>query len=62
MTGVPDDKATSTLPSIASIQVEIAEKSLHEEIHKEAESPVKDTNERKRPYNDFEENVKVLEV
>ena len=65
MTGVPEDKALSTLPSTATVGVEIVEESIQEEIHKGEESAVTDTNEIKeglRPENDFEENKKVLEV
>lgn len=62
MTGVPDDKAMSTLPIIASIQLETVEKNVQEEIHAEAESVMKDTHERKRSDNNYEENMKALEV
>ena len=45
MTGVPDDKSLSNLPTTASVGVETVEESIQEEIHKEAESAVTDTDE-----------------
>lgn len=62
MTGVHDDKATSTVPTIALVQVETVAKSIHEEIHEGIGSAVKDTNEKQGPDNDYEENTKVLQV
>ena len=62
LTGLPEDKAVSTLPTTASLGVETVEESIHEEIHKEAESAVAETKVGQRSENDFEEEKKVPEV
>ena len=62
MTGKPEDKALSNLPTIASVRIETIEERIQEEIHKEAESAATNTEEGRRRENDFDEKKNVHKV
>ena len=62
MAGVPEDITLSTLPTTSSVEVEIIEESIQEEIHKQVESVVAETKEGQRPEIDVEERKKFSEV
>ncbi|OIW03023.1 hypothetical protein TanjilG_13660 [Lupinus angustifolius] len=59
---VPEDKTLQSLPVIASTRVENADKSIQEEIHKDVELAITDTEEGPRAEIEFEERTDVLEV